>query len=499
MINSIVLTSRYHSPKHSGGRGGGVIRALRVFLFIFAQLGLAASTAHNGNNNNDIFQANNRAATTPRNNVVSALLRRQAVLSRRKLGPSSSSLSSSVSDIPNRILRSSTRLASYLQDRTSSSTSGDKAILASSLSSSFTSDKSKEHARSGSFTDYEYDDDDYFDSPQQQTPTQPQPQPPSSETLRALQSQLGPYRPYSLTQTHSTSTRTSLTTILTISNILFYAAQTFYPPLTAFGVKRSELILQGQQLHRLITPVFLHASPAHLILNTLSLMRIGPEVERVFGTGRYLATYLLAGVVGNLASSVGTPNPSLGASGAVFGLMGAYVACMGRNERFFGERAMDGVVGTLGMNVVFGFMSRGVDNWAHLGGAAGGVASAIYLGPKLFVLGLPTGGRLIVDRPPLQLPPSLLSLPRKIDARLRKGRIRMQADRYTSSKVPPAKPWKGRTGGGGIGGWGSGSPEWFGRGRRRRSERDRRARGRRERGLPPSDRRMLRPSGGLED
>lgn len=79
--------------------------------------------------------------------------------------------------------------------------------------------------------------------------------------------------------------------------------------------------------------------------------------------------------MGNIASTFGTPNPSLGASGAVFGLMGAYCVCMGRNDKFFGregERAMESVIGTLGINVVFGLMSKHVDNWAHIGGAVGG-------------------------------------------------------------------------------------------------------------------------------
>ena len=83
-----------------------------------------------------------------------------------------------------------------------------------------------------------------------------------------------------------------------------------------------------------------------------------------------MATYVVGGIAGNLASAMYTPNPSLGASGAVFSLMGAYYTFLSRNEHLFGRsgQAMMGRVGsTLGMNVVFGMMSPAIDNFAHIG------------------------------------------------------------------------------------------------------------------------------------
>ncbi len=192
---------------------------------------------------------------------------------------------------------------------------------------------------------------------------------------KELQSKLGGYRPWSVDTSSNRPGTYSWTTKLVLANVAFYALQMISPNITRFGAKRSELILKGKELHRLVTPVFLHGSITHLMLNTFSLQNIGPEVERLFGGGRFLSTYLAAGVAGNLVSAYYSPNPSLGASGAVFGLMGAYYAFLSQNERLLGrsgQNAMSRVSGTLAMNVLFGLSSPRIDNWAHIGGALGG-------------------------------------------------------------------------------------------------------------------------------
>jgi membrane associated rhomboid family serine protease len=215
------------------------------------------------------------------------------------------------------------------------------------------------------------------------------------------------------------------------------------PNITKMFAKRSELIMNGQELYRLFTPMFLHGSVSHLMLNSFSMNNIGPEMERSFGSGRFLATYIIGGIAGNMASAYYTPNPSLGASGAVFGLMGAYYTFLSRNEDIFGRsgQAMMGRIGsTIGMNIIFGMMMPQIDNWAHIGGAVGGVFMATTFGPKLSFMGLPSGGRIIVDKPAMRLPNSIESIPGKISKRLRKGRRRMQVQRYQSEM--PAKPWR---------------------------------------------------------
>lgn len=65
--------------------------------------------------------------------------------------------------------------------------------------------------------------------------------------------------------------RLSLTSRIIWANIIMYGLQVWRPGITNWGVKRSDLILQGRELYRLFSPVWLHANPGHLFTNMFSL------------------------------------------------------------------------------------------------------------------------------------------------------------------------------------------------------------------------------------
>jgi len=71
--------------------------------------------------------------------------------------------------------------------------------------------------------------------------------------------------------------------------------------LIELGAKVNELIAAGQYW-RLVTPMFLHVGAIHLTVNMYSLYAIGPQVERLYGTSRFLLIYLVSGVAGVAAS-----------------------------------------------------------------------------------------------------------------------------------------------------------------------------------------------------
>ncbi|GIL96544.1 hypothetical protein Vretimale_2334 [Volvox reticuliferus] len=81
----------------------------------------------------------------------------------------------------------------------------------------------------------------------------------------------------------------------------------------------NSLIAAGQ-VWRLVTPLFLHSNPFHLLINMHALHTLGPQVEVVSGSKRTTVIYLASGVLATLASFMLCTSPSLGASGAVFGL-----------------------------------------------------------------------------------------------------------------------------------------------------------------------------------
>jgi membrane associated rhomboid family serine protease len=78
----------------------------------------------------------------------------------------------------------------------------------------------------------------------------------------------------------------------------------------------------------LITSMFLHGGFLHLGGNVLYLWIFGNNVEDAMGHGRFLAFYLVCGIVAALSEGVVNPHsalPMLGASGAISGVLAAYV------------------------------------------------------------------------------------------------------------------------------------------------------------------------------
>lgn len=81
---------------------------------------------------------------------------------------------------------------------------------------------------------------------------------------------------------------------------------------------------------QLLTALFLHAEPLHLIGNMLALYVFGPAVEGRLGYVRYTALYFGTGVLSMFCQmateAVVAPGlPNLGASGAIMGVIGAYL------------------------------------------------------------------------------------------------------------------------------------------------------------------------------
>lgn len=76
------------------------------------------------------------------------------------------------------------------------------------------------------------------------------------------------------------------------------------------------------------TSLFLHGDWWHLIGNMLFLWVLGDNVEDAFGHWRFLAFYLICGVVAAFAHAASVPlseGPLIGASGAVSGVVAAYL------------------------------------------------------------------------------------------------------------------------------------------------------------------------------
>ncbi len=106
----------------------------------------------------------------------------------------------------------------------------------------------------------------------------------------------------------------------------------------AFVLKWSAIaahITAGHDWITILTAMFMHGSWSHILGNMVFLWAFGPEIEDAMGALRYLAFYLVGGVVAMLAQIAVSPHstvPNLGASGAIAAVMGAFLVTYPRDQ-----------------------------------------------------------------------------------------------------------------------------------------------------------------------
>jgi membrane associated rhomboid family serine protease len=94
-------------------------------------------------------------------------------------------------------------------------------------------------------------------------------------------------------------------------------------------------IFAGHHWITILTAMFMHASWLHIIGNMVFLWAFGPEIEDAMNPFRYLAFYLIGGLVAMLAQIAANSTstvPNLGASGAIAAVMGAFLVTYPRDE-----------------------------------------------------------------------------------------------------------------------------------------------------------------------
>src|SRR6266545_93225 len=135
---------------------------------------------------------------------------------------------------------------------------------------------------------------------------------------------------------------------------------------------------------------WLHGGVLHIVFNMMSIRDLGPAVSHFYGGSRTIIIYTVAGITGFLASSVAGAyltflpgflhgaSLTVGASAGIFGLLGA-VLHYGRRggSAHIREIATRWII----TGLAFGFLLPRIDNWAHLGGLAGGYLASFWLDP----------------------------------------------------------------------------------------------------------------------
>lgn len=139
-------------------------------------------------------------------------------------------------------------------------------------------------------------------------------------------------------------------------------------------------IIGSLAVWQLVTWMFLHntADVFHVLFNMLTLYWFGPDIERSWGTRRFVQYYFICGIGAGLVVCLvdllfGQGTRTIGASGAICGVMLAYAMLLPDREILFMlifPLKVKYVVAILaGINFLFSLQGRsGVSYVAHLGG-----------------------------------------------------------------------------------------------------------------------------------
>ena len=135
----------------------------------------------------------------------------------------------------------------------------------------------------------------------------------------------------------------------------------------------------------LLTANYLHGGLLHILFNMMWVRNLAPTATEVYGPARTFVLFNIAGSSGFLVSNVMTAmtnpfsfaNPTIGASGGIFGLLAALIV-YGRKR---GSLTMEKQLWQWAVLLfVFGFIMRGVNNWAHGAGFVAGWLAAQLMG-----------------------------------------------------------------------------------------------------------------------
>jgi len=228
------------------------------------------------------------------------------------------------------------------------------------------------------------------------------PRPPDRETIRFARAILN--RPYKFTIAFFVANLFVFLLMWESSGLTFSALGQVFPEavLVAYGAKLNYLINPpNNQWWRFITPMFVHIELLHLVMNMFSLLIIGPFVEKLYGSAKFVVFYVLTGIAGTVGSYLAlrpslargllgsfifksVDAPSAGASGALFGLVGVLFVfgIKYRRELPEGFRRVfgTGLLPIIFINLFIGFLGRSViSNAAHLAGLFAGALLALLI------------------------------------------------------------------------------------------------------------------------
>ncbi len=188
-----------------------------------------------------------------------------------------------------------------------------------------------------------------------------------------------------------------VTTALILSNVVLYLAQMLFGSELLFWFALWPLGIDPRfgvsfEIWQPVTYAFLHGGLWHLFVNMFAVFMFGGEIERLFGSRRYLLFYTVCVLTAAAAQlivasmAVGPPYPTIGASGGVFGILLAFGMSFPHRRvmLMFPPIPMPAwlfvtLYGVFELYMGVTGAAPGVAHFAHLGGMVGGLAVILWM------------------------------------------------------------------------------------------------------------------------
>ena len=164
-------------------------------------------------------------------------------------------------------------------------------------------------------------------------------------------------------------------TQINISNLGYFSSLTV-----------DQTYIDNNQWWRLVSPMFLHFSFAHLAFNCLWIYILGEKIERIDGSLTFISIVIFSAVSSNSLQYFWNGSSLFGGlSGVIYGLIGFCMIIEMDSSRdiydippgLYMFMIIWMILGFMGVLELFGFGS--VANFAHLGGLVSGIIFAMIL------------------------------------------------------------------------------------------------------------------------
>ena len=171
---------------------------------------------------------------------------------------------------------------------------------------------------------------------------------------------------------------------------VFSALSPSTPVLFLFGASGAIPVFGMGRWWTVLSAGWLHAGLLHILMNMYWVWQMGPVMADMLGPARTVIIYTVGGITGFVLSSfAGAFLPALpflqgatltvGASAPVFGLIGALYHYGRTSSSIAKQQAQYIIVQAVMFGILLG--NSGIDNYAHLGGFAGGYFTSAFLNP----------------------------------------------------------------------------------------------------------------------